>query len=45
MSPGHLFLWKTAAARSNITRFVATIAYQMDRAIPAALKPLWVLTQ
>jgi len=30
------FFWKTAAERSNITRFVATIAYQIARAIPAA---------
>jgi len=30
------FFWKTAEERSNITRFVATIAYQIARAIPAA---------
>jgi len=30
------FFWKTAAERSNITRFVATIAYQIARAIPAS---------
>jgi len=30
------FFWKTAAERSNITRFVATITYQIARAIPAA---------
>jgi len=30
------FFWKTAAERSNITRFVATIAYQISRAIPAS---------
>ena len=28
------FFWKTAAERSNITRFVATIAYQISCAIP-----------
>jgi len=28
------FFWKTAAERSNITRFVATTAYQISRAIP-----------
>ena len=30
------FFWKTAAERSNITKFVATIAYQISRAIPAS---------
>jgi len=30
------FFWKTAAERSNITRCVATIAYQISRAIPAS---------
>ena len=30
------FFWKTAAERSSITRFVATIAYQIARAIPAS---------
>ena len=30
------FFWKTAVERSNITRFVATIAYQISRAIPAS---------
>ena len=29
------FFWKTAAERSDISRFVATIAYQVARAIPA----------
>jgi len=29
------FFWKTAAERSNITRFVATIAYQIACAAPA----------
>jgi len=29
------FFWKTAAERSDISRFVATIAYQIARAIPA----------
>jgi len=29
------FFWKTAAERSDITRFVTTIAYQIARAIPA----------
>ena len=33
------FFWKSAAERSNIDRFVATIAYQAARAIPA-LRPL-----
>ena len=28
------FFWKTAGERSNITRFVATIAYQIAREIP-----------
>jgi len=30
------FFWKTAAERSDITRFVATIAYQIACAIPAS---------
>ena len=30
------FFWKTAAERSDISRFVATIAYQIARAIPAS---------
>jgi len=30
------FFWKTAAERNNISRFVATIAYQIARAIPAS---------
>jgi len=30
------FFWKTAAERSDIARFVATIAYQIARAIPAS---------
>jgi len=29
------FFWKTAAERSDISRFVSTIAYQIARAIPA----------
>jgi len=29
------FFWKSAAERSDISRFVATIAYQITRAIPA----------
>ena len=29
------FFWKSATERSNVARFVATIAYQMARAIPA----------
>ena len=33
------FFWKTAAERSDISRFVATIAYQVARAIPA-IRPL-----
>jgi len=33
------FFWKSAAERSNIDRFVATVAYQIARAIPA-LRPL-----
>jgi len=33
------FFWKTAAERSNIDRFIATIAYQIARAIPAS-RPL-----
>ena len=33
------FFWKSAAERNNIDRFVATIAYQAARAIPA-LRPL-----
>jgi len=30
------FFWKTAAERSNITRVIATIAYQIARAIPTS---------
>jgi len=30
------FFWKTAPERSNIDRFIATIAYQIVRAIPAS---------
>jgi len=30
------FFWKTAAERSDITRLIATIAYQIARAIPAS---------
>ena len=30
------FFWKTAGKRNNISRFVATIAYQVARAIPAS---------
>jgi len=30
------FFWKTAVERSDISRFVATIAYQIARAIPAS---------
>jgi len=30
------FFWKTAAERSDITRFIATICYQITRAIPAS---------
>jgi len=30
------FFWKTAAERSNIDRFIATITYQIVRAIPAS---------
>jgi len=33
------FFWKTAAERSDVSRFVATIAYQVARAIPAS-RPL-----
>jgi len=29
------FFWKTAAERNDVSRFVATIAYQVARAIPA----------
>ena len=32
------FFWKTAAERNNITRFIATVAYQVARAIPASYK-------
>ena len=32
------FFWKTAAERSNIDRFIATIAYQIARAIPASCR-------
>jgi len=30
------FFWKTAAERNDVSRFVATIAYQVARAIPAS---------
>ena len=30
------FFWKTAAERNNITRVIATLAYQIARAIPAS---------
>src|SRR6188768_3003439 len=30
------FFWKTAAERNNVSRFVATIAYQVACAIPAS---------
>ena len=30
------FFWKTAAERNNIDRFIATIAYQIARGIPAS---------
>ena len=30
------FFWKSAAERNNITRFIATVAYQLARAIPTS---------